>query len=606
VKDFGFCRRHFCLPACLELPGSEEQRAAYTWFSYVLYVGIKSIEFLHSKETRSDTTRARFLPSSPTQEARRSFHHVDGRHYLPYQTHRQQIIKGSSTTKLTLYTSHRERMIDVAIIGAGSAGLVAARHLISAGLRPVLFEAAKTIGGAWTPSSNIKRPPPPQDNGDDHPASKMWNGMRTNLSKYTCQFTDFPWPDDDDASTFPTVEEMHDYLQSYADTFLPTTTDDDDDDDLTSSFCEFRMQCRVTNIEQLHKGSTATTVAALTPDNEEANYKVEWLNVSTQKTHCRYFGGVVIASGFFHTPCMPSFLKDNNTNNHESNGKRPQIIHSSQYRTHLPFQQKKVAVIGGSFSSLEIAADVSKSAARVVNILPSIPWVIPRWIYKFHPSLLPPTKESSVVVVGKHDKKTITILPSDLQLYQRTQPFQGEVTELTPKMCQERHQYIQSLVGHKQRNSKLGEPTNWNEPTIIAISDEYVDLVNEEKIHAIQGRLVGIDDDDGRLQIDTTCDDTTSYDLLSDLDVVICATGYKPNLHNFLSSDILSTLDYDQEDRFSPLTLAYETLHPSLPHLAFCGLYKGPYLGVTDLQARLAARLMSGSISIDDEAYKSM
>ena len=469
-------------------------------------------------------------------------------------------------------------MIDVAVIGAGSAGLVAARHLISAGLRPVLFEAAKTIGGAWTPSSAVhttssdKR----QSQHDDeyhHPASKMWSGMRTNLSKYTCQYTDFPWPEE--ASTFPTGEEIHDYLQSYSDTFLQEDP----------SSCEFLMQCRVTNV-------SCCSTMPLSTDNEEANYKVEWLDVTTQRTHCRDFGGVVIASGFFHTPCMPSFLNDKINSKNDSSGKRPQILHSSQYRTHEQFKGKNVAVVGGSFSSLEIASDVSKSAARVVSILPSIPWVIPRWIYKFHPLL-------SSEPVG--NTKTITILPSDLALYQRTQPFQGEVTELTPEMCQERHQYVQSLVGRKQRFSPLGEPTNWNEPTIVAISDEYVDLVNEEKIHAIQGRLVGINDD-GSLQLDTT---TEAHDALADIDCVICATGYKPNLHNFLSSEILSTLDYDQDDKFSPLTLAFDTLHPSLPNLAFCGLYKGPYMGVMDLQARLAAKLMSGSISIEDEAYKS-
>ena len=88
-------------------------------------------------------------------------------------------------------------------------------------------------------------------------------------------------------------------------------------------------------------------------------------------------------------------------------------------------------------------------------------------MYKFHPLL---SSESD------GNTKTITILPSDLALYQRTQPFQGEVIELTPEMCQDRHKYVQSLVGRKQRFSPLGEPTNWNEPTIVAISDEYVDL----------------------------------------------------------------------------------------------------------------------------------
>lgn len=466
-------------------------------------------------------------------------------------------------------------MIDVAIIGAGSAGLVAARHVISAGLRPVLFEAAKTIGGAWTPSPSIST----DSNNDYHPASKMWNGMRANLSKYTCQFTDFPWPDD--ASTFPSVEELHDYLQSYSQTFLDDT-----------SCCEFQMECQVTNIEKLKSCNSA----ALTTDDGVANYKVEWLDLNTQKQISRDFGGVVIASGFFHTPCMPSFLKDINI---ESTDRIPQIIHSAQYRSHHEFKGKNVAVIGGSFSALEIAADVSKSAARVVNILPSIPWVLPRWIYKFHPILSPES-------VGEN-AKTITILPADLALYQRTQPFrQSEFKELTPEICRERHQYIQSLVGRKQRSSPLGEPTNWDEPTITAISDEYVNLVNEGMIHAIQGRFVGIDDD-GKLRLDKSGDDVKEAQsaLLDDIDHIICATGYKPSLHNFLSTEILSLLDYDQDDNLIPMTSAYDMMVPSLPNLAFVGLYKGPYMGVLDLQAQLAAKVMSGSVSIDDETYKS-
>ena len=481
-------------------------------------------------------------------------------------------------------------MLDVAIIGAGSAGLVAARHLITAGLRPVLFEAAKTIGGAWTPSSSSTTATtntllqPSIIPTDEHPATKMWNGMRTNLSKYTCQFTDFPWPDN--ASTYPTVEEMKDYLQSYSDAFLSSNP---------NSSCEFLLGCRVTNIELLKNACSTTTAPLLIPEKDEVNYKVEWLDLDTQTTHCREFGGVVIASGFFHTPYMPSFLKDSTSNN-DSNNKQPQILHSSQYRTHHQYKDKRVAVVGGSFSALEIASDVSKSAAHVVSVLPSIPWVIPRWVYKFHPSL----SSSPSLSIG--NANTITILSSDLVLYQREQPFQGEVIELTPEMCQERHQYVQSLVGRKQRSSPLGEPTNWNEPTVVAISDEYVDLVNEKKIHPIQGRLIGIDND-GTLQLDTA--DDMHDDALVDIDYVICATGYKPSLHKFLSSEILSILDYDHQDKFSPITLAYETLHPSLPNLAFCGLYKGPYMGVMDLQARLAAKLMSGEMTIEDEAYKS-
>ena len=70
-------------------------------------------------------------------------------------------------------------MLEVAVIGAGTSGLVAARHLLGAGLRPTIFEAAKTVGGAWTPHPSALAP---------NNAGKMWHGLRTNLSKYTMQY----------------------------------------------------------------------------------------------------------------------------------------------------------------------------------------------------------------------------------------------------------------------------------------------------------------------------------------------------------------------------------------------------------------------------------
>jgi cation diffusion facilitator CzcD-associated flavoprotein CzcO len=166
----------------------------------------------------------------------------------------------------------------VAVIGAGTSGLVAARQLISAGLRPTIFEIAKNVGGAWTPSTTIRQ----------HPASKMWNGMHTNLSKYTCRFSDWPWPDD--ASTFPSVEEMHVYLESYTAAFL------------SSSMCDFHFECKVFNVEQLltreHSSSLAEDVATMTTTRPKAynNYKVEWNDLNTNQNHRREFGGVIVAT----------------------------------------------------------------------------------------------------------------------------------------------------------------------------------------------------------------------------------------------------------------------------------------------------------------------
>lgn len=483
-------------------------------------------------------------------------------------------------------------MLEVAVIGAGTSGLVAARHLIHAGLRPTIFEVAKTIGGAWTPSASTMTKPTSSASsptlGVDrtgsskphhHPASKMWNGLCTNLSKYTCRFSDWPWPDD--ASTFPTAEEMHNYLDSYAENFLLDS----------SSSCNFLLECKVFKVEQL---------MGTAKDEKQNNYKVEWTDLNTQQMHSRDFDGVIVATGFFHTPRWPTFLKSRIDRRENETEDTPQLMHSVDYRTHHPFRNKKVAVIGSSFSALEIASDISRSATRVVNIIPSIPWVLPRWV---------PTMLQSSTETGGNNNSPISILPADLVLYKRSKAYPQipEKTILASNDCRERHLFLQSLVGHKQRNSKLGEPNNFDVPPLVAISDEYLDLVREDKIEIVHGRLVGLDDD-GALEI-RGCESDVNDDSLSmridDIDHVICCTGYAPQLHEFISSDILSILDYDRDDSFSPLTLAWDTLHPSLPNLAFCGMYRGPYMGIMELQAKLAAGVLSGKLSLHQNQINS-
>jgi hypothetical protein len=228
------------------------------------------------------------------------------------------------------------------------------------------------------------------------------------------------------------------------------------------------------------------------------------------------------------------------------------------------------------------------------------------------PSLL----QSSTAVqkgCGSSSSSTITILPADLILYKRRQPYPKipETISLSSRECRERHQYLQSIVGPKQRHSVLGEPTNFDEPPFVAISDDYLDLVIEEKIEVVRGRLVGIGDDDKLVICNSrqskNDDDSQSNTFVLDdnIDHIICCTGYAPNLHSFLSPRILAALNYDPVDTFAPVTLAWDTLHPSLPNLAFCGMYRGPYMGVMELQARLAAGVMSGNISLKGEQLQS-
>ena len=429
-------------------------------------------------------------------------------------------------------------MLEVAVIGAGAAGLVASRHLLGHGLRPSIFEAAKTLGGAWAASSSASE-------DERNPNSKMWNGLTTNLSKHTCRFSEFPWPEES-TPTFPTATDMHQYLVDYSEQFL-------------SPDC-FQYECQVTGI-------------SLLPQN---GYRVEWTDLSTQSKHSKDFEGVVVATGFFSKPLLPKGLQVSSDNNIAAS-------HSADYVSHTDFANETVAVLGCSFSALEIAVDVSQSAKRVVSVLPRIPWVIPRFIP--HP-----------------DPQGTTVLPIDLEFYQRAQdgPQLPETTTLSVPMNRARNDYLKSILGRRQEMSPIGIPSNFDKPPMVAISDYYLDLVMDGSIDVIKGgRLKGVDPNTG-LQIESPNGEW----VLPNITKVICCTGYGSNLDEYMDQSILDILEYDANDSFCPMTLCWDTLHPKLANLAFCGMYRGPYMGVMELQGRLAAGVMSGKVNIDDETYQ--
>lgn len=43
----------------------------------------------------------------------------------------------------------------IAVIGAGTAGICAAKHALAAGCKVTVFEQAKQVGGTWVYSDNI-------------------------------------------------------------------------------------------------------------------------------------------------------------------------------------------------------------------------------------------------------------------------------------------------------------------------------------------------------------------------------------------------------------------------------------------------------------------
>ena len=88
----------------------------------------------------------------------------------------------------------------VAVVGAGAAGLVAARWLIEAGIEPALFERHPGLGGLWRPDTGLAYPT-----------------LRTNTSKQKTAFSDQPF--DAALPDFPGRDDVLAYLEGFADRF---------------------------------------------------------------------------------------------------------------------------------------------------------------------------------------------------------------------------------------------------------------------------------------------------------------------------------------------------------------------------------------------------
>jgi dimethylaniline monooxygenase (N-oxide forming) len=207
----------------------------------------------------------------------------------------------------------------VAVIGAGPAGLVAARWLLSQGLEPTIFEQSPVLGGQW--AARVGR-------------SGVWPTMHTNTSRVTTAFSDLDPASD---PVFPAAAAVLEYLQRFAQAFGVSPG--------------IRFDTRVELISRSDGG---------------------WL-VSHSGTRER-FDRVVVASGRFHSPAVPP-LPGLDTFTGDAG-----VTSTYDYREPSRFLGKRILVAGCAVSALEIASELAQlGAARVVVTQRRQRYVLPKF-----------------------------------------------------------------------------------------------------------------------------------------------------------------------------------------------------------------------------------
>jgi len=205
------------------------------------------------------------------------------------------------------------------VVGAGPAGLAAARWLQTMGVPFEGFERNGDVGGIW----NI-----------GFKDSPMYESAHFISSRTLSGFRDFPMPDS--FPDYPSHRQILEYLESYADRF-----------GLRS---HFRFGTGVVASRRLSGGGWGVTFA----NGEE-----------------REFAGLITAVGCEWRPNVPEFR-----------GRfEGEILHSRDYKHPRQFEGKRVLIVGAGNSGCDIACDASRTARKALISLRRGYYFVPKHIF---------------------------------------------------------------------------------------------------------------------------------------------------------------------------------------------------------------------------------
>jgi dimethylaniline monooxygenase (N-oxide forming) len=290
--------------------------------------------------------------------------------------------------------------------------------MLEQNLRPTVFDANAKLGGVWRST-----------------VGNTWNNMQTNLSKYSCCFSDFPVRNPSN-SLFPYAHEMCEYLEQYADHFEVTP--------------HIQVNSVVTYLTQL----------------EDERWLVKWKNTITCETYEQIFDFVVVASGMYTTPSFP--VIDGQLDF------KGQVIHSKDYNSIkcMDLEDKTVVVVGAAYSGSEISSDLTATGARVINLFSQ-----PYWVFKKVCSFDPTNLELK--------------LPIDFGLFSRQASHSIPNFESIEEDRIFKNRFYDAVLKEQNQLTQrdLHIDPNCPEALNMAISNDYIDLVKQNRIVPKKGKI---------------------------------------------------------------------------------------------------------------------
>ncbi|XP_030228450.1 dimethylaniline monooxygenase [N-oxide-forming] 5 isoform X5 [Gadus morhua] len=221
----------------------------------------------------------------------------------------------------------------VLVIGAGASGLVCIKTCLDEGLEPVCFESSDDIGGLWRF----------EESQSESERTSIYRSLVTNTSKEMMCFSDFPMPAD-----YPNYlhnAQLLQYYRLYADHFGLRR--------------HIRFQIKVTHARPRPDFSQSGQWDVITVDREGLEEK-------------HIFDGVLVCSGHYTQPICPL----GEFPGHEQFTGR--CLHSWEYKDADDFRGKRVVVVGIGSSGGDLAAEISRSAAKTFLSTRKGAWVVGR------------------------------------------------------------------------------------------------------------------------------------------------------------------------------------------------------------------------------------